>query len=316
VTVAAAAVVFVVLAMPVFGWPAWVQGAIALVVLVAAGALGYWLPGTPGTAGSIVALLGLGLGSPWARLLAGTWASASQTERIITGVLDLGAAAALAWYLTRRHPRPAVFAAAAYTLAGSAAAFLGPLLFDADYFTAGAPPFRSDLAPVAIVALPLLLLALAAIAAVVRGHLAVGQAVGAVAIAVAGFLPLKVLIGQFTGGSVDGYALQVALDPFTPTDWLQTSTAFREVTGPVLVAVLVMVLLALVLATSLARRPSAALAGAVALLLLATVQSSLLTVLASGTTADAELLGQVLGGLAALAAVIGIATAVTAVRRT
>jgi hypothetical protein len=88
------------------------------------------------------------------------------------------------------------------------------------------------------------------------------------------------------------------------------------VTGPVLVAVLVMVLLALVLATSLARRPSAALAGAVALLLLATVQSSLLTVLASGTTADAELLGQVLGGLAALAAVIGIATAVTAVRRT
>ncbi len=52
------------------------------------------------------------------------------------------------------------------------------------------------------------------------------------------------------------------------------------------------------------------------LLLLAAVQTSLLTVLASGTTDDAELLGQVLGGLAALAAVIGVATAVTAARRT
>jgi hypothetical protein len=316
VTVAAAAVVFVVLAMPVFGWPAWVQGAVALLVLVAAGALGYWLPANPGAAGSVVALLGLGLASPWARLLAGTWASASQTERIITGVLDLGAAVALAWFLVRRHPRPGVFAAAAYTLAGSAAAFLGPLLFNADYFTTGAPPFGSELAPVAIVALPLLLLGLAAAVAVFRGRLAAGQAVGAVAVAAAGFLPLKILVGRFTGGTVDGYAMQVTLNPFTPTDWLQTSTAFREVTGPVLVAVLVMVLLALVLATSLASRPSAALAAAVALLLLATVQSSLLTVLASGSTDDAELLGQVLGGLAALTVVIGVATAFTAARRT
>ncbi len=125
VTVAAAAVVFVVLAMPVFGWPAVGAGRRRARRPRRGRGTRLLAPGHPGRGGAVVALLGLGLASPWARLLAGTWASASQTERIITGVLDLGAAAALAWFLVRRHPRPGVFAAAAYTLAGSAAAFLG-----------------------------------------------------------------------------------------------------------------------------------------------------------------------------------------------
>lgn len=312
VVVAAAAVAFVILAVPVFGWGPGAQGAIGLVVLVGVGALGYWLPATPGAAGAVVALLGLGLASPWARLLTG----ASAAERIIAGVLDLGAAAVLAWFLTRRHPRAGVFAAAAYPLAGSMAAFLGSLLLDPDHLATGGPPFGNDLAPAAIVALPLLLLGLAAAAAMLRGHLAVGQAVGAVALAAAGFVPLKVLVGEFSGGGLDGFVLRFALNPLTPTDWLQTSAAFAEVTGAALVAVLVLALLALGLATSLAARPSAPLAGAVALLLLAAVQSALLTVLSSSSPEDAALLGQVWGGLAALTAVVAVVTAVTAARRT
>jgi len=314
VIVAAAAVAFVVLAVPVLAWTPWVQGAVALVVLVGVGALGYWLPTTPGAAASIVALLGLGLASPWARLLSGSLGG--NAERLVAGVLDLLGAAALAWFLVRRHPRTGVFAAAAYTLAGSGAALLGSFLLNADYLTTGGPPFDSEYAPVAIVALPLLLLGLAACVALMRGHLEVGQTVGAVVFAAAGFVPLKVLVGQFTGGGVEGYALQFALNPLTPTDWLQVSGAFREVTGPALAAVLIMLALALAAATSLAARPSAALAGAVVLLLLAATQTALLTVLSTGTSDDAALLGQVLGGLAAVVAVIGVATAFAAARRT
>jgi hypothetical protein len=318
VVVVTAAVVFVVAAVPVFGWDPRAQGALTLLALVVAGALGYWLPRTPGAAASVVALLGLGLASPWARLLTGAWAGASLTERVLTGVLDLGSAAALAWFLLRRHPRPGVFAAAAYTFAAATAAFLGALLLNADYLATNSPPFDSELAPVAIIAAPLLLIGLAAVVAVFRGQVATGQAVGAVVLAAGGFLPLKILVGEFAQGGADGlaagYALQTTLNPFTPTDWLQTSYALREVTGPALAAVIAMVLLALLLAVSLGTRPSAPLAAAVALVLLAAVQSSLLTVLSSGSTDEAELLGQVLGGLAVLVAAIAAAVAIAAAR--
>jgi hypothetical protein len=316
VIVAAAAVAFVILAVPVLAWAPWVQGAVSLVVLVGAGALGYWLPANPGAAASIVGLLAFGLASPWARLLTGSLAGASGAERVIAGVLDFLGAAVLAWFLVRRHPRAGVFAAAAYTLAGSTAALLGSILINGDYFTTGEPPFSSEVGPVIIVVLPLLLLGLATAVALLRGHLAIGQAVGAVVFAAAGFVPLKVLVGQFAGGGVEGYALQFALNPLTPTDWLQVSAGFREVTGPVLAAVLIMLALALAAATSLAVRPSAPLAGAVALLLLASVQTALLTVLSTGTTDDAALLGQVLGGLAVVVAVSGVGIAFAAARRT
>jgi len=315
VVVAAAAVAFVILAVPVVGWAGWVQGAVALVVLFAVAALGYWLPATPGVAASVVALLGLGLASPWGRLLISSWVGASLADHIITGALDFVAAGMLAWFLTRRHPHPGVYAAAAYTLAGSTAAFLGALLFDAGALATGASPFDNDLAPVTIVGLPLVLLGAGAVVAVVRGHRATGQAVGAVVFAAAGFVPLKVLVGQFAGSGVEGYALQYALNPLTPSDWLQTSFAFRDVRGATLVVVLVMVLLALAVATSLPLRPSAPLAASVALLLLAAVQTSLLTVLDSGASDEAELLGQVLGGVALVVAAIAAATALNAARR-
>ncbi|MGH3878581.1 MAG: hypothetical protein ACRDSK_16240 [Actinophytocola sp.] len=313
VIVATAAVVFVVLALPVFGWDMRAQGAVALLVLVGAAALAYWLPATPGAAGAIVALLGLGLASPWGRLLGGDWASASQADRIIIGVLEIGVAVALAVVLTRRHPRPGVYAAAAYTLAGSLAAFLGALLFDP--VDLGPSDRNDDFVAIVILVLPLLLLGLAAAVALLRGRIAIGQAVGAVVFAAAGFLPLKVLAGAFSDGGVDGFALQFALTPLTPTDWLGLSVAFDDGTGPTLVAALVMVLLALAMATSLATRPHAPLAGAVALLLLAAVQTSLLTVLDASSAEDAALLGQVLGGLSALTAVIAVATAANAARR-
>lgn len=315
VVVAAAAVAFVILAVPVIGMAPWLQGAIALVVLFAAAALGYWLPATPGAAASVVALLGLGLASPWARLLAGSWVTASIADRVIVGVLDLGAAAALAWFLTRRHNHPGVYAAATYTLAGSLAAFLGALLFDTGAFANGDSPFANDLAPVAILGLPLLLLGLGALVAVVRGHRAVGHAVGAVAFAVAGLVPIKVTVGLFTGGGVEGYAMQYALSPLTPTDWLQTSAAFRDANGTLVVAVLVLVVVALAVATSLPLRPSAPLAGAVALLVLAGVQSAMLIVLSNRTSDDAQLLGQVLGGLALVVAVVAAAVARVATAR-
>ncbi len=315
VVVAAAAVAFVVLAVPVIGWPVWVQGAIALVVLFAAAALGYWLPASPGVAASVVALLGLGLASPWGRLFAGSWAGASLADRIVSGALDFAAAVVLAWLLVRRHPHPGVYAAAAYTLAGSMAAFLGALLFDAGSLAAGNSPFDNELAPVAIVALPLVLLGIGAAILTARGHRATGQAVGAVVFAAAGFVPLKVLVGQFAGSGAEGYALQYALNPLTPSDWLQASLAFRDIGGAALVAVLVMVVLALAVAASLPLRPSAPLAGSVALLLLAAVQTWLLSVLSSGTSDDAELLGQVLGGLALVVAVIAAVTALGAARR-
>jgi hypothetical protein len=314
VIVAAAAVVFVVLVFPMLDWNPHVHGAVALVVLAGAGALGYWLPATPGAAAAIVALLGLGLAPPWTRLLSGGWV-ATTTGSLVLGVLELATAAALAWLLTRRHPRPGVYAAAAYTLAGAIAAVVGAVLFDIDFFGYGDLSSFAELMLVAIVALPLLLLGIAAAVALIRGNVAIGQAVGAVVLALAGFLPLKVIVGRFATEGTSGYVLQSLLIPFTPTDWRQVTTAFREVTGPTAVAILAMVVLGLVLATSLATRASAPLAGAVALLLLAAVQASLLSVLDTGGVEEAELLGQVLGGLAAVVAVVAVATAVSAARR-
>lgn len=314
VVVAAAAVVFAVLTIPVLNWNPQAHGAFALVVLAGAGALGYWLPAAPGAAASIVALLGLGLAPPWTRMFAGGWV-ATGAGPIVLGVLELATAGALAWLLTRRHARPGVYAAAAYTLAGATAAFVGALLFDIDDFANGDLSASAELVVVAIVALPLLLLGIAAAIALFRGRVAIGQAVGAVVLALAGFLPLKVIVGRFVTDGTPGYVLQSALSPFTPTDWRQVTFALRDVAGPAVIAILAMVVLALVLATSLATRASAPLAGAVALLLVAAVQSSLLSVLDTGGVEDAELLGQVLGGLAAVVAAVALATAVGAARR-
>lgn len=320
VVVAAAAVAFVALAMPVFGWEPRAQGSVAVLVLVGVSALAYWLPGTPGAAGAVVALLGMELASPWLRLLTAGSMNVSTTEQVITGVVDLAAAGALVWFLVRRHPRVGVYAAAAYALAGSAAAFLGSLLFDPGYLSGQGEPFATEWAPVLIVGLPLLLLAIPAAAVAFGSRAAVGQAVGAVVVAAAGFLPLKVLVGEFATSGGDGlpagYALQVSLAPLTPSDWLMTSAVLRSVTGPALVALVAMVLVAFVLAASLARRPHAPLAAAVTLLLLSAVQVSLLTALATWSADEAETLGWVLGAVAVASALVAVGVSASAMRRT
>ena len=83
-----------------------------------------------------------------------------------------------------------------------------------------------------------------------------------------------------------------------------------------MVAVIAMVLVALVLAASLARRPHAPLAAAITLLLLSTVQASLLTALSLWSADEAETLGWVLGGTALVAAVVAAAVTAAAARRT
>ena len=308
VAVAAAAVVFVTLVMPVLGWDLRAQGTIALLVLVAAAALAYWLTGTPGAAASVVALLGLALASPWDRLLTGGSVQSMSVERAAAGTIDLVLAGVLVWLLVRRHPRVGVYAAAAYLLAASMAAFLGSLLFE----PLNPSPFGGEWGSVLIVALPLVLLALPAAAVAFGRHAATGQTVGAVVLAAGGFLPMKVLVGEFASGP-GGYAMQASLGPLTPTDQLGASTTLRDVTGPALVAVIVLVLIAFVLAASLARRPSAPLAAAVALVLLAAVQTSLLTALSEWSADEAETLGWVLGAVALVAALVaaglGLATA-------
>ena len=311
VVVAGAAVAFLVAGMPLFGWGAGPQGVAALLVLVGVGALASWLPGTPGAAAAVIALLGLGLVPPWPALLGGG-PSAAMAARVVAGVLTLGSAALLGWFLTRAHRRPGVFAAAAYALAGGLATCVGSMLFNADYLYAGTPPFDTALAPVAVVVLPLVLLGLGAIVAVLRGHLAIGQAVGAVVLAAGAFVPLKVLVGQLLGGTTAqglpaGYLMQLSLSPLTPTDWANTSAALREPSTPLIISILVMVLIALTLAGSLAPRPSPPLAAAVALTLLVAVQLGLLFALTTRAVEDAQLLGQLLGALGALATVIGLA---------
>lgn len=310
VAVAAAAVVFVTLVMPVLGWDLRTQGSVAILALVAAGALAYWLPGTPGAAAAVVAMLGLALASPWDRLLTGGSVQSMSVERAAAGTIDLVLAGVLVWLLVRRHARVPVYAAAAYLLAASTAAFLGSLLFD----PLNPSPFGGEWGSVLIVALPLVLLALPAAVAAFGPHPAVGQTVGAVALAAAGFLPMKVLVGEFATGP-GGYAMQASLGPLTPTDQLGASTTLREVTGPALVAVIVLVLLAFVLAASLARRPSAPLAAAVTLLLLSAVQASLLTALSQWSANEAETLGWTLGAVALLAALAATILALVAARQ-
>lgn len=314
VVLAAAAVVFVVLAMPVLGWDLRLQGSIALLVLVGASALAYWLPDTAGAAASVVALLGLALASPWIRLLTGGFLASSTELQIVAGVLDLVAAAVLAWLLLRRHPRVSVFAASAYLLAGSLAAFLGSLLFNPVFQASQATPYLSAWEPVLIVALPLLLLAIPAAILAFGRWAAIGQAIGAVAIAAGGFLPMKVLVGELVDG-LPGYALQASLTPLTPTDWLGASGALRTVTGPTLVAVIVMVIAAFVLATSLATRPCAPLAAAITLLLLSAVQASLLTALSEWSADEASALGWILGAAALVAALVALATTTAATKQ-
>lgn len=315
VVLAAAVVVFVVMAMPVLGWNSRVQGVVALLVLVAATALGAWLPpGRAGAAAAVVALLGFALGSPWIRLFTGGELVSSAGLRTVAGIADPVVAALVVWLLVRRHPRPSVFAASAYLLAGSVAAFVGSLLFNPVFGAGQAHAYDSEWAPVLVVALPLLLLAVPSAVFAFGRRIAIAQAVGAVALAAGGFVPMKVLVGEYTNG-LAGYATQASLDPLTPTDWLGAALSLRTVTTPVLVMMLILVLVGFVLAASLARRPCAPLAAAMALLLLSVVQAAMLTALIQWSADEAQVVGWSLGGAALVAALVASAAAQTAAAR-
>ncbi|OLF10102.1 hypothetical protein BLA60_16735 [Actinophytocola xinjiangensis] len=304
VVLAAAAVVFVVMGLPVLDWHHGVHGAIALVVLAAAGALAVWLPGKPGAAAAVVALLGLGLGPPWLWLIIGG-------ARTVAGVVESVLAIALAVVLVCRHWRPSVFAASAYLVARATAALLGALLYDPAYSTR---PDDDDWVPVLIVALPLLLLAVPAALAAFGRWAAYAQAVGAVALAAGGFLPMKVLVAEFSSGAA-GLSMQTSLSPLTPTDWLGAAYFLRTVSAPVLVMMIILVLVGFVLAASLAKRPNGALAAAFALLLLAVVQSALLTAVLQWSAEEAQVIGWSLGGAAIAAALVAAVTAQSAAGR-
>ena len=184
-------------------------------------------------------------------------------------------------------------------------------------FDFGFVPFGQELEVVIVVVVPLLVLGVPAAALAFGRHAAVGQAVGAVVLAAGGFLPIKVMVREFvSAGDADGYVHAVSMNPLTPSDW-QLATFYGLGTGHAssVAGVVALTALALVLAASLARRPSAPLAAAVTLMLLAAVQFSLLTVLDVGSVDEAELFGWVLGAVGGAAALTALVTAAAASRR-
>jgi hypothetical protein len=267
--IAIALVVFVVQTLPLFAVELWVQGLIGLALLLLAGALAYALPGTAGAAAAVAVLVGLQLFPVWPRLLLVLW-EGTRVGHVLSGVFAFVTAVAAAWLFLARHRRVAVCAAAAYLLAGAGAFLLGALAAGAELDPS------DDGASVAVLAmvLPLFLIGVAAAVAVRSPRfVAYGQAAGAVVLAAAGFLPIKVLLGEVldTGDGLSEFALLNGLRALTPTD-AGLSWAVRETAEPVILAMVVMVVLALVLAASVTRRPSAALAGAAALALLGGTQ--------------------------------------------
>lgn len=288
--IAVALVVFVVQTVPLFFFELWVQGLIGLALLLLAAALAYALPGTAGTAAAVAVLVGLQLFPVWPRLLLVVW-EGSRVGHVLSAVLGFVTAVAVAWLFMARHRRVAVYAAAAYLLAGSAAYLLGALAAGAEIDPS------DDGATVAVVAmvLPLFLIGVAAAVAVRSTRfVAYGQAVGAVVLAAGGFLPVKALLSEVidTGDGMAGFALQNGLRALTPTD-AGLAWAVRETTAAVIIAMVVMVVLALVLAASVARRPSAALSGGAALALLGGTQLAVFAAALEGEEAVAWTIGVV-----------------------
>jgi len=245
-----AATALVVLA--VRGLPEWpVTGALIVLALLIAGALAYFLPAPTGAALAVVTLLAVAVAHPWARL-------ARDVSPGTYALIELATAAAAALPLLFRHPRPSVFAAAAYllldTLSGMLAALLG---------VAGSQPSADPTGPVVVLLLPLLLVGLPAAVLALRGpHVAVGQALGALVLGMSAFLPLKLSHAALSDG-----ALTVVLDPLTPTDSSHATYLLRGLGTPAALVALTLMVLALVLVASTARRPSAPLAAAAAVTL-------------------------------------------------
>jgi hypothetical protein len=265
--VACALVAFTVQALPALGVGGSPQGAMILAALLVAGALAHFLPAPAGAATAVVTLVGFAVTWPWARLVASPG---------VTVLVEVATTVVVVGVLVRRHPQPAVFAAAAYLVIGTLARLLG---------YAGAWPF-------AVLVLPLLLVGLpAALLAWQERTARVALAVGAVVLGAAMYLPMKLFLIAYVDGET--------FDPFVPTDAVATAVDVREFGWRV---VLVLGLLALVLVASVVRRPSTALVVTAALLVYCAsrVSGSLVTELA--------VLAWVLGALAVASAVLAWST--------
>jgi hypothetical protein len=212
-------------------------GVLALVAVAVAGALAHFLPAPAGAALAVVALVGLALTRPWHLLAADALAGPSA----------LVTAAAAIWPLTRRHPTPAVVAAAAYLLLTTL-----PRLAVLDD------------APLVVLLLPLVLLGVPAAVFALHprtadGTRAAAQAAGAVVLGAAILVPWE-LAHRFAVGEPTGEAF----DPLTPTDAWGAASHVRD-HGQAAAVVLVLLALAFALAVATARRPSMPLAVAAAL---------------------------------------------------
>jgi hypothetical protein len=273
---ACALVAFTVQALPALGVGGRTQGALILAGLLVAGALAHFLPAPAGAAAGVVTLVGFLVAQPWALLLN---SSASVPVEVVT-------AAFVVWVLVRRHPRVGVFAAAAYLVLGTLARLLGWVV------GLSGDPAPGRTGPLVVLLLPLLVVGLPAAVFAWRDRNApVAQAVGAVVLGSAMYLPMK----QFLLAYVTPELFVEGIDPFAPTDAMAATQHLREFGWPV---ALVLVALALVLVASVVRRPSTALAVTAALLVFCVGR------VAGSLVADVAVLAWVLGALAVASAAV------------
>ncbi|TDP97389.1 hypothetical protein [Labedaea rhizosphaerae] len=255
-TVAVALVVCVVQALPVLGWPARVEGVVALVVFAGVVVLAWRLPGPPGAVPAGAVLVAVALAPPWSRLVAGDQPGAAG--HVVAALVGVVAAGAAVWVLVRRHPRSGVIAAAAFCAAGTLAHSL---------FATGMAAGVSQPGWAALVEFgPLVVIGVVAAVFAVRGRLlAAAQAAGAVVLAAAGFA-MVVLIALAAGLSIAPaqYGIEVVMAPLAPTS-IPYPRVVGEGAGWLLAGVALLLVLAAVFATTLARRPAAPLAAAAAL---------------------------------------------------
>lgn len=304
----AALTTLAVLLLPVLDVPSWLRGLLALGVVLAATGLGATLSGVSGTVAAVAALLGSRLASPWTAWLHSerTVGNPSLDTMIVVAVLDLLGTVALCLLLLRRHRRPAVYAASAYTIIGGLGAVTGTSVAYVEMFTDLPNP---GIFVVLAVTVPLLVIAVPAAIDVFQRP-AVGQAVGAVVLAAAAFIPLKATLSRLMGTDLEPM-VRVSLSPLTPSEWSGLAGASEWDTVTTVIAVAVFLVMALIFAASLARRPSAPLAAAVALTMLVIPQTMLLVL----DIDVIEIVAWCLGGLAVLAAAVAMSTVSSAVRR-
>lgn len=289
-----ALLVFTVQALPTLGWPGRVTGVVALVVFAAIVVLAMRLPGLPGAVPAAAALVAVTVAPPWYRLVAGD--QPGTTAYVVTGLVGVVAAGAAVWVVVKRHPRPGVIAAATYCVMGTLAQSL--------FWTAMAAAISTYATWAVLIEFgPLVVLGAIAAVFAMRGRLlAAAQAAGAVVLAVTGFA-MVVLIALAAGLSVTPaqYSIEVIMAPLAPTS-IPYPRVPGEGTALLMTGIGLMIVLAAVFAVTLARRPSAPLTAAAALVAVVGAQCAAVLTLEGDPPIG-------LGAMAVIAVVCGIACA-------